>query len=200
VTEAVLAHEAREAREAGIATRSGGEEVGAALRLLFERVTDDVAVPEADARAYYERNADLFRLPERRRVRELVLPDQAAARRAASRLAAGAPVEAGREHEVRRGEFAGPLEEAVFGAAVGAVIGPIRSEHGWHVALLERIVPEWRIPFAEVREGIEAELLVAVRARAFREWLEARRDALAVIEPAYEHPAHPVHGLPRHRH
>lgn len=54
--------------------------------------------------------------------------------------------------------------------------------------------------FDEVRAGIERELLVVARLRAFDEWLERRRAALAVIEPGFEHPGHPIHGVPSHRH
>jgi [acyl-carrier-protein] S-malonyltransferase len=56
------------------------------------------------------------------------------------------------------------------------------------------------VPFEEARRTIEEDLLVAARARAFDEWLERRRGALVVIEPGFEHPGHPVHGVPSHRH
>jgi [acyl-carrier-protein] S-malonyltransferase len=56
------------------------------------------------------------------------------------------------------------------------------------------------VPFGDVRAAIEADLLVAARARVFDEWLERRRRALVVIEPGFEHPGHPVHGVPSHRH
>jgi parvulin-like peptidyl-prolyl isomerase len=79
-------------------------------------------------------------------------------------------------------------------------VGPIPTEHGWQVVRVDAIVPERSAPFEEVSEAIATELLAAARARAFSEWLEQRRQALAVIEPAYEHPSHPVHGMPRHRH
>ena len=52
----------------------------------------------------------------------------------------------------------------------------------------------------QARPVIEAELLAAARIRMFEAWLEGRRTALAVIEPGFEHPAHPVHGVPTHRH
>ena len=102
--------------------------------------------------------------------------------------------------DVRRGELAGPLEDALFAAECGAVVGPCETEHGWHVARVEEIIPEGSVPFAEVRGAIEAELLAAARSRRFDEWLAARRAALASIEPEYAHPADPIHGLPSHRH
>jgi [acyl-carrier-protein] S-malonyltransferase len=113
VTQAVIAYEMRLAGHADVASLVAG-------------VVADVTVPEADARAYYERNQDLYR-----------------------RLDAGR-------------------------ASV--------------------------VPFAEVRAAIEEDLLVAARARVFDEWLERRRGALVVIEPGYEHPGHPVNGVPSHRH
>lgn len=60
--------------------------------------------------------------------------------------------------------------------------------------------PGFVVPFEEVRAAIEKELLAAVRLRAFDEWIERRRVALAVIEPGFEHPGHPIHGVPSHRH
>jgi [acyl-carrier-protein] S-malonyltransferase len=56
------------------------------------------------------------------------------------------------------------------------------------------------VPYKEVRSTIQADLLLAARARAFDDWVELRRLDLAVIEPGYEHPADPRYGFPSHRH
>ena len=88
----------------------------------------------------------------------------------------------------------------MFAAAPGELVGPLESELGWHVARIERIDAPSVVPFDEARPAIEEELLAAARAGAFGEWLERRRQALSVIEPDWEHPGHPVHGMVRHRH
>jgi hypothetical protein len=187
VTEAVLEHEVRAAGLGALSPES--------LVALVERVTAGVRVAAADPRAYYDRNPDLYARPEVRLVRHAVVADRAAAE-AIARLGFAD----GDELEVRRGELVGELEEALFGARVGDVVGPIRTEHGWHVARVDAITPQAITPFDDVRAAIAAELLAAARVRAFGEWLETRRHALAVIEPAYAHPGDPVHGLPGHRH
>jgi parvulin-like peptidyl-prolyl isomerase len=181
VTEEVLAHEAR---LAGVADRVG----------LVERVTRGVTVAEEEVRAYYERNADLYRRPESRRVRHIVRPDEAAARLAATEIGSA------EELDLRRGELTGPLEDAIFAAARGAAVGPIQTEHGWHVARVEGVTRPSVVPYAQARPAIEAELISAARSRVFDAWLEGRRKALAVIEPAFAHPGDPVHGMPSHRH
>jgi len=201
VTRAVLIHEAR---AAGLipAAAPGPDAVDgtlttlpqAVLARLAEMVTEGVAVPETELRAYYERNLDLFRGEEVRGLRHHMAPTVAAARTAA------VDIDHGASWNLRRGEFTGPLEDAVFAAQPGELVGPLESELGWHVARIERIDAASVTSFEDARERIEEDLLAAARASAFGEWLERRRQALSVIEPDWEHPGHPVHGLVRHRH
>jgi [acyl-carrier-protein] S-malonyltransferase len=200
VTEAVLVHEAR---AAGIpdddpdATRLSPGAIGR----LVAVVTAGVTIAEDELRTYYARNRDLYERPEVRRVRHAVIADEAAARQVAVDAAAGDdPAVLVDLREVRRGELTGPLEDAIFAADPGALVGPIRTGHGWHVARVETVTAASTIPFAEARPSIEAELLVAARARAFDEWLDGRRRALVRIAPELEHPGHPVHGVSSHRH
>ena len=210
MTEEVLAHEIR---AAGIVELDGSP--GSAVASLVELVTTSVTVSTRDIRAYYVRNRDRYRRREARRVRHILLTDEASAWQVARRLAAGEEMttlaaarsidvgtrsQGGDLGDVHRGEFSGPLEDAIFGAERGAVVGPIRTEHGWHVARVDAVRPESWVPYGNARPAIEAELLAAERTRAFADWLESRRAALAVIEPEFEHPAHPVHGYPSHRH
>jgi hypothetical protein len=223
VTEAVLEHEAR---AAGIVGAPAGSDLGAGgsttsqlsasvIARLVERVTGSVTVGRREVRAYYVRNADRYRRPETRRVRHILVDDEAAARSAMDRLvdgdemgelAAGLSTDAGSRSrggdlgDVHRGELSGALEDAIFGAEVGALIGPIRTEHGWHVVRLEAVTPATTVPYREARQEIAAELLAAARIEAFGDWLARRRAAIAVIEPGFEHPAHPIHGFPSHRH
>jgi hypothetical protein len=211
VNEEVLAHEARAAGIVSDSTRLAEGDV----ERLAAQVTAEVRVAVGDARAYYLRNAGRYRRPEARRVRHVLLADEAAARSVAARAAGGEDLAAlaaalsrdagsrsrgGDLGSIHRGELSGPLEDALFAADVGAVVGPVRTEHGWHIACVERVEPASTIPFDEVRAAIEAELLEAARLRAFEDWLAWRRATLAVIEPEFEHPGHPSHSVSSHRH
>lgn len=194
VNQELLAHEARLAG-------APGEASDAVRARVFERVTRDVHVSERDIRAYYRRNRDLYCEREVRRIRHVLYREEHEPCRVALREAAGKVAMRGASDlDLRRGEFAGPLEEAVFAAHEGDLVGPIQSELGWHVARVERITPARRLPFSMVRASIRAELRAAARLRAFDEWLDGRQRTLVVMEPAFEHPDHPIHGMPRHRH
>jgi hypothetical protein len=223
VTEDVLVLEARvagilgpDAREGHDAPEATPEKLStAAVAMLVDRVTASITVPEHDVRAYYERNRDRYRRREARRIRHIVLPDEPSASQVIRQLAAGGEMsllaaarstdagsrtQGGQLRDIHRGEYAGPFEDAIFSAEVEAIVGPIQTEHGWHVARVEAVVEESYVPYAEARPAIEAELLTAARVSAFAAWLELRRAELVTIEPQFEHPAHPLHGLPSHRH
>ena len=219
VTEAVIAHEAE---AAGIIAPSRGPDAGADGRLtasavgrLVETVTSGVTVSRREVRSYYVRNSDRFRRRAARRVRHILCPDAASAQDAIRHLADGADMAAlaeavsidvgtrsrgGELGDIHRGEMSGPFEDAIFTAPVGTVVGPIQTEHGWHVVRVEAVSEASCVPYAEARSTIETDLLSAERSRVFGAWLEDRRAALTVIEPGFEHPADPVHGLPSHRH
>ena len=217
VTEEVLAHEARALGLGApeLSDRVAPEAWPAAVEGLMARVTASVTVPEDEVRAYYERNRDRYRRPAARRVRHVLLADEASAREVAAAVAHGADLatiaearslDAGTRAaggdlgEVHPGELSGPFEDAVFSTEAGALLGPIRTDHGWHVVRVEAVADASDVPFAEARPQIQAELTTAARIREFDAWLARRRAELAVIEPGFEHPADPVGGFPSHRH
>jgi parvulin-like peptidyl-prolyl isomerase len=218
VVQELVTHEviAAKARDSGLIDRPDARALDREVfRQLFEHVTAAVHVPQREVWAYYRRNPDLFVRPERRRVRHVLLRHARLAHRVRARIECGEPMEelasllsvdqgsrflGGDLGEVQRGELAGPLERALFAAQVDDVVGPIHTEHGWHVARVETITAGGWLPFADVRATIEDQLVADARARAFGAWLERSRAELTVIEPDFEHPGHPRHGVPRHRH
>jgi [acyl-carrier-protein] S-malonyltransferase len=201
VTEAVLLHEATTAGLAA-AGQPLSAMTGPMIAELVTRVTRSVAVPETEIRGYYERNRDRYLRPEWRRILHVLRRDAASAARVAHELAdsAAQAVPGAELRDLRRGELAGPFEDAVFRAAIGTVVGPLPSSHGWHVARVEVVVTESVVPYAEARPAIEADILAAARERAFAAWLDERRRDVAVVEPEFDDPASPLHGFPSHRH
>lgn len=165
---------------------------------VFEEVTAGVAVSEEQVSSYYERNADLYDLPERRVIRhqQSATFDEA--------LLDGEALALGSRNfpsfELRRGEFCGPFEEAVFAAELGGVIGPIESELGWHVAVVDQALEGQSVPYQEVRHEIESYILARARERTFDLWLEQQRRQRATVSPAWGHPGDPSSPDFSHRH
>lgn len=129
---------------------------------------------EDEVRDYYRRNLDRFATPETRWVRPF--------------------------GPVRRGQIAGPIEDAVFAAREGETVGPVEGPGGPWTLVVERIEAARREPYAAVRERIRAELAKEGGERAFARWLDARHADAVVLTPGHEHPADPAQPDADHRH
>jgi len=99
---------------------------------------------------------------------------------------------------VRRGELVGPLEDAIYSAQPGELVGPIASHFGWHL-----LVVEVERPLGQ--PGLDREVLLrearSERARqVWALWWEREVARQVVMAPGFEHPREP--GLPgsTHRH
>ena len=148
-------------------------------RTVFVAVTDHVPVPPVAG--FYERNPERFRVPEERVVTHTI--------------GDGPP----RRRVLRRGELAGTVEDAVFAAAPGETVGPVRDPLGTHTVVVEEVRPARVRPLAEVRDEIGARLLAGARRRAFTAWLD-RHMADVRLAPGYEHPGDPGQPDNTHRH
>lgn len=76
---------------------------------------------------------------------------------------------------LRRKQVPAALEAAVFGAKAGEVVGPIRSEEGWHLVRVHAVR----------RAALDEDTRATIREVLFREWLteERRRTRARVIRP-----------------
>lgn len=214
VTRMVLLHEAQQAGlwpwpDNGLDQASAWGEAPSlpkdVMGRLIDRATGHIVIPEADLDAVLDRHPDAHRQPEARQIRYVISDDARRARAWRDALHEGSAPQGSegvRQSRMwlQRGEWVGPLEDAVFESDIGAVIGPFELEQGWTVARVEALRPASVPSTDELRARIGEELLRYARARAFNDWIDARRAALAVIAMAYEHPGHPVHGIMQHRH
>lgn len=162
-------------------------------RAVFRTVTAHVTVHPDEVARYYEANPEQFVIREQRRVRHAIL--------AVDDDPGGDPRLADRPlRTLRRGELTGPVEDAVFAAVEGAVVGPVRDPLGWHVAKVEVVVPQGVRPRSAVSGEIGERLLATARRRVFTAWLDGRIAEGVRLEPGYEHPGDPSQPDNTHRH
>jgi len=156
---------------------------------------------EAEALSCYRANNYRYRVPERRRVRHVLLSDRHAADvvyreatgagevadLAPQSLDAGTRTCGGDLGWVERGQLAGALEEAIFTAELGRAYGPVESHFGWHVLAVAAVQPEHVRPFDECKGEILSELASDRRQAAWREWWQRRvADEIKVPEGSFD--------------
>lgn len=149
-------------------------------RKVFMAVTEHVTIPSVTD--FHERNPERFRVPEERVVTHTIEDGPA------------------RRRVLRRGELAGPVEDAVFAAREGDTVGPVRDPLGTHTVVVEEVRPARTRPLAEARDEITAHLLAGARRRAFTAWLDRHAAAAVELAPGFEHPGDPGQPDNTHRH
>jgi len=169
-------------------------------RLFNKYVRTGIAVDDAEARAYYDKNAKQFSLPEEVKVRHLVVnvPEKASpAQVTAAREKAAALMERVRKGEdfvalireysdsptakldgdlgfLRRGQAIPELEEAAKNLKPGEYAGPVKCDDGFHIIRVEDIRTPLQ-PFEKVKEEITRTLFEQKMENAYRSFLQTLR-------------------------
>lgn len=169
-------------------------------RLFNKYVRSGLTVEEAEIRAYYEKNGNLYTLPEEVRIRHLVTSVPAAA--PADRIAAAkeqaeelmARIRRGEEFVrlirqysggptaaqdgdlgfLRRGEAVPEIEAAARDLKPGDYAGPVRCEDGFHIIRLEEIRTPVR-PYEKVKDEIQRTLFDQKMENTYRAFLQSLR-------------------------
>lgn len=140
------------------------------IALLPENVAKTVTLKDEELKARYDNTLDSFREPEKRRVKQIPFPDEAAAREAHEKIEAGSSFEdIARERNlteadidlglVDKSALADPaVADAAFALAEGAVSEPVKGTLTTVLLKVEEIQPEKTTPFEEAKEKIRQEI------------------------------------------
>jgi peptidyl-prolyl cis-trans isomerase C len=166
-------------------------------------------LPDKELRERYGREKERFRLPERARLREIIVikPEDPtkveAARQRAADLAtqartgdfaalattssdSGTKGKGGDLGEVARGELLPDLDKAVFNATSGAVLGPIETKSGWHILKVEARLPSEVPAFESVKDRLRKDASEDAWQRDYKAYIERlRKDAFIQINDQY---------------
>jgi peptidyl-prolyl cis-trans isomerase D len=160
--------------------------------MTAELLSREVEVTEAEIAAAYDARRGQFETPERRRLAQALVPEEAKAREIAAAWTIGAEFEAiaaqaqaagGQALELGLVDRAGlpvpELAEAAFAAPEGSVTAPVQSPFGWHVFKVETVEAGHSRPLAEVRDQLRRDLAQEKAADIAFERANKVEDALA---------------------
>jgi peptidyl-prolyl cis-trans isomerase C len=174
---------------------------------LYDAVTGGIeAATETETRKAFDRWSCHFGTPEKRQLKNIVVLDEGTAKKVRRDLDAGgsfdAAVAAYSKDEATvakagnlglhsRDELEAAYGKAAFGAARGADFGPVKTEGGWNVGLVVRVVPRVGSAYGEVKSMVALADLNQRKSRAWRSWITAQlRDAQVEYADRYR-PAKP---------
>lgn len=152
-----------------------------------------VAATPQEIEAYYKANQATYGAKDVRTISQAVVPSQQAAQQIAQRARGGQSFAAAAQPaglsaedvsvgEQTREQFAGLAGEqvasAAFAAEAGSVVGPIRSDLGWHVVKVESATRQAGRTLAQVRDEIAARITAEKRKDALADIVDSVQDAI----------------------
>ena len=155
-------------------------------RRLYEAVTAGVMISDDEVAAAFEKRKEQLAVPERRKLRHLVVASEDEARTALARLQKGesfaavaGAVSLDASTKAQGGvlgllsatELDPAFAQEAFAAPVGRPFGPVKTNLGWHVGVVEEIVPGRPVTLDEVHDSLRDQLLGERRLEVWRSYL-----------------------------
>jgi foldase protein PrsA len=150
--------------------------------------TDEIT--DARVAEYYEKNRARFAQPERRDLRVVITKTKARAEQAAAALAAGGSWRSvaaeysiddrtrsqdGKLPAVSKGEQPKALDDAIFDAAKGKTVGPVKTPNGYYVFEVTQAQPAAQQTLEQAKPAIEQLLAAEGQQDAIDGWVEEFR-------------------------
>lgn len=155
-----------------------------------QSVKDTGAVSDEAVRAAYDERQDEFTADETRSIAQVILSDEAVAKKLAASVAGGVALEKAAKTidgarfipaESYDAKSLAPeeLAEPAFAAKSGGIVGPVKTALGWHVLRIESIKAGGAQSFDSVRESLRRDLTRQAQEDRLYKMSEEISDALA---------------------
>jgi parvulin-like peptidyl-prolyl isomerase len=179
-----------ELKKLGLSEASLRDQLRASLlsQKIYDKVTKDVTVTDAEIRKYYDDNIDQFTKPETRDVAHILVKTKAEAEKIRQQLLDGADfAELAKKFstDTQSGKAGGdlgaqpketyvkPFGDAAWALKTGEISEPVKSQFGWHIIkALSDVTPKKVTPFDEVKDTIRSQLLETKKNKAMQAWVD----------------------------
>ena len=154
---------------------------------IFEQVTRDVKVSDADIEEYYGKNKATYSQPESRDVRHILVKTKAQADDLYAQLQGGADFAAlakkfsedtgskanGGKLTISKGQTVAPFDQTAFLLKKNDISKPVKTEFGYHIIQpLSDTKPAKVTPLKEVKESIRQQLQQTKKNEAMTKWVD----------------------------
>ena len=170
------------------------------LDIQLEQLAADLEVSEEDLQQHYQASVSRFQQDEQRQAAHILIPfegDEVAAEELATSLTArakagepfadlaqtyskdgGTAEQGGDLGIVFQTQMPGALGDAIFTMSKGDILGPVRTDFGFHVVVLNDVISGGPLPIDQVRAELEQELRELEADDSFRAIQRQIADAL----------------------
>ncbi len=165
-----------------------------ASHMAATSVIEKVTLDESEVKAFYNDNPGQFKGAEQVKAKHILTDTEESAQKIAKELLEGKDFEvAAKEYSTcpskekggdlgyfGRGQMVPEFEKAAFEAAVGTITGPIKTQFGYHLILVEDKKEKEALSFAEVKDQIFEKLLTQKKQKVYMETIQRLEEKYGV--------------------
>jgi len=153
---------------------------------IYNKVTSDVKVTDADIQAYYDKHKSDYSVAESRDVRHILVNNKKLADQLEQQLKSGAdfaklakkyskdPGSAanGGKLTVSKGQTVPQFDKAAFSLKTNQISPPVHTQYGWHIIEpLSAVKPAKQTPLKDVKASIKSQLQNTKKQDAMNAWV-----------------------------
>ena len=145
---------------------------GLLQRFAVNKLFEQIEVSKEEAQAYYEENKEQYNAPEQASAKHILVDSEETCQKIKEEISAGkAFADAAMEYSscpskerggdlgtFGKGQMVKEFEEATFSASVGEVVGPVKTQFGYHLILVDAIEAAGTESFDVVELAIKNQL------------------------------------------
>jgi len=139
-------------------------------QLAMRQVLDAAEVSKEECEAYYEANKTNYKSPEKVNAKHILVKDEEECKAimqlitsgekefeamAREHSTCGSAAKGGSLGEFGRGQMVKEFEDAAFNAEIGDIVGPVKTQFGYHIIKVEDKTPERIAGFEQVESRIK---------------------------------------------
>jgi len=177
----------------------------ALMKVTVDKMLENVAATDQDARKFYDENTYQFSQPAQIRASHILVSEEAEMEKVIAEIEAGKSFEdAAKEHSTcpskerggdlgffGEGQMVPEFEKVAFETEVGKISAPVKTQFGVHIIKVEAKNPESLIPFDDVLEQLKAYLQNQKRSEAYQTELNRLKEKYKIERAAPATPATP---------
>lgn len=153
---------------------------------IFNKITTDVKVTDADLRKYYNDHKSQYSVPEQRVIAHILVKKKSLADQLYQQIQAGANFAKlakkyskdpgskaqGGKLTISKGQTVAPFDQTAFLMHTGQVSHPVKTEFGYHIIkAIGEITPAKTTPYKDVKESIRQQLIQQRKNDAMTKWV-----------------------------
>jgi parvulin-like peptidyl-prolyl isomerase len=179
----------KQLKEQGLSEKQVRNDIRAQIisEKIFEQVTKDVKVTDADIAAYYEKNKAQYSQPESRDVRHILVKTKKQADELYAQLQGGADFAAlakkysedtgskanGGKLTISKGQTVAPFDKVAFELKKNEISKPVKTEFGYHIIQpLSEEKAAKVTPLKDVKDSIRQQLGQTKKNEAMTKWVD----------------------------